>query len=193
MTTKAKASKTMYEYEGHEYTAKELIKFADDSSYYDRQDAGEGEGSITTLQEAMDYLEDVEIKKYEDGGLVSTMTVREYFASLNLDSLPADAAQYIRADIMSDPDMDLLNVDSEDLTEIKALIETRFQAAPTPAPEKPAEPAPVEVPAGGDMASKLRAEIADLTDVLDMGTDEETTKKIKQEISDLTDLLDLES
>jgi len=53
----------IYLHDGKEYSASELIDFASASSEYDRRDAGEDTTSITTVKQAIKWLEDVEVKK----------------------------------------------------------------------------------------------------------------------------------
>ena len=79
-------------------------------------------------------------------------SVIEFFGNLNLTILPANVAEYIRTQILSDNDIALISPDDEDFIEIKNFIEENYPLAlakpevppivePTPAPEPPAEPA----------------------------------------------------
>lgn len=56
-----------YVYDGNEYTEKELIEFASSASEYDRRDAGEDVLPIATIEEAIKWLDDVEVISSEVG------------------------------------------------------------------------------------------------------------------------------
>src|ERR1035437_8524946 len=55
--------------------------------------------------------------------------IKEYFGKLNTAELPDNAAEFIKTQILSDADIDLLDEDDEDFLEVKNLIESDYPKA----------------------------------------------------------------
>lgn len=60
---------------------------------------------------------------------INIQTPTAFFKSINPKALPGNAGQYLDTDILSDPDLDLIDETDEDYLEIKALIEQNFPQA----------------------------------------------------------------
>jgi hypothetical protein len=56
-------------------------------------------------------------------------TTRAYFSSIYLDKLPKEAADYIKNEILTDPDLDLVSINEEEVVELHELITTKFPLA----------------------------------------------------------------
>lgn len=183
-------AKLVYIYDGKRYSEKQLIEFANTKGYYEQMD--NDEEPITTIGEAILFLEDVEIeKKMAEGGNIEYATTKEYFESLNMDSLPSEAANYIQSEIINDPDLSLIDINDEDFVEITNLISELGIAPAVETPVAvPVEPAGTD--SGNELIAKLRQEISDLNELIDIEDDEQTINKLKTEISDLEEMISIE-
>jgi len=72
---------------------------------------------------------------------MDTNTIREYFTDINTTVLPTTATEYIKSEILSDKDLDLLDVNDEDFLAVKQLIAESYPLALLK--EIPSEP-PIE-------------------------------------------------
>ena len=70
------------------------------------------------------------------------MAIKQFFEGLKLVELPEKAQAYIKSDILTDADIDLLDTDDEDFIEVKNLIEENFPEAlvKEKQPELPVKP-----------------------------------------------------
>lgn len=200
-----------YLYDGNSYSESELIEMANTTAHYDRLDSAndteEEVEEFQTISEAINYLSQfdvVEIEKtkskgpknykYEDGGKIEeASTVRKFFVGLDLSVLPENAAEYIKKEIINDADIDMLANDDSDFVDVKNYIESSYPSA-IMGYEKPNE---MGEDMGGDeseLVKKLKQEIIDLRDLIDLedSNDTELAKKLNQEIMDLESLIELE-
>ena len=71
-----------------------------------------------------------EMNTFENGGgMEGKKSVKSYFASINLDKLPAQAKDYINTQILNDSDIDLIDLSDEDFTSIQQLIAESYPQA----------------------------------------------------------------
>lgn len=123
---------------------------------------------------------------YEDGGNIGGSNARHYFKSLNLAALPKNAAAFIDTQILSDPDIELLDDKDEDFVAVKDLISEDYPAAVSGKESKPETP---EVEAGSQGDEK--AEWKDAIETLQMLVDAGGSKKDISEWKDAIETLQM--
>lgn len=129
------------------------------------------------------YADELELEKrsvgaryYADGGKVETKSeVQRYFENLNYSVLPPKFAEYVKKEILTDPNLMYLSPKEPIFLEIKDKIES-YGAMPTTISSEPSE------------KERIEKEIADLEGLRDFVEGAELTKIIK-EIEDLQGLL----
>jgi hypothetical protein len=115
---------------------------------------------------------------------------REYFKSLNLTKLPEPAAAFIDTQILSDPDIDLLEPDDEDFEAVKDLISQDFPEAVSPGGEE-ASPKPSGAESDEAQVGGEKAEWTDAIDTLKMLIESGGSKQDIAEWKDAVETLEM--
>jgi ribosomal protein L39E len=142
--------------------------------------------SATDLSDATHYIDG---RIMALGGNIDEYSAKEFFEGLNMSALPTDIQEYIKSEIISDKNLDLVSVDDETLKRVRDLIAKKYPNSLEDEQQLKSEENGFEE---SESVKKYMLEISDLKELLDIEDDADLIAKYNQEISDLQELIDIE-
>jgi ribosomal protein L39E len=141
--------------------------------------------SATDLSDATHYIDG---RIMALGGNIDEYSAKEFFEGLNMSALPSEIQEYIKSEIISDKNLDLVSVDDETLKRVRDLIAKKY---PTSLED---EQKPSETPSSAnEKIARFEKEIEELQAFIEIEDDEEKIKRFEIEISELRSFIEIES
>ena len=119
--------------------------------------------------------------------MTATASPKEYFKTLKLTELPEEASTFILDEILSDPELDNLDVDDEDFINVVNLIDSNYNAATILAKELAGD-IPVTT---GNLVEELESQIEYLKEMIAENDDNaDLIAECEEQIEFMSELLE---
>lgn len=136
--------------------------------------------SATDLSDATHYLEG---QIMELGGNIDGYGIKEFFNGLNLKALPSNVSSYIETELLTDSDLELIDINDETFVKVKSVIADVYPMSLKDSEQEPTSKS--------EEVIKYEKEISDLNELISIEDDSEIIARYEKEIADLKELIEL--
>lgn len=128
----------------------------------------------------------------ELGGNIDEYGIETFFNGLNLKALPTNVGTYIETEILTDEDLELIDINDETFVRVKSLIAEKYPESLKDEVSKPDDGKKEEPIEESEIIKEYMLQISDLKELIEIEDDADLISKYETEISDLNELIEIE-